>query len=310
MKPRPALFIVFACFIWQLATQVSAQTLTIAITPAVPQPHARYEKIPNPDATKFDAIKNKQQHIMVLASKNTPSRSEAWQAVIKLLSETSGVELQMVPFVSRLEFELAMSKGSYDLAYLDPLQFHQFKTHPGYNALVKRRAQPLQALIVTPQTTPVTSIKDLAGQSIAYPGLLNYDASVIARESLRRLQIDHIPRFYPSSEAVFKAVLAGDVAAGATRIEDLKGQDLDIQQKLHILWDTPGYTPYALAAHPRVSFFTINRLQRALVRLDKTERGRELLSHIFVENGFETASNGDWHDAAAIDPKSLRQHAQ
>lgn len=307
MKKRFLITLLSALALWQHALHSCAETLTIAISPAVPKPHARYEQVPNPDATKFDAIKNKQQHIMVLASDDTPTRSAAWQAFVDLLSETSGVTLKMVPFASRLDFEIGMSKGAFDLAYLDPLQFLQFKAHPGYNALVKRRAQPLQALIVTTQNSPAASIKDLTNRTIGFPGLLHYDASVIARESLKRLQIDHSAHFMPSSQAVFEAVLAGEVPAGATRIEDLRAQPLDTQQKLRILWETPGYTPYALAAHPRVAFFTINRLQRALVRLDKSERGRDVLQHIFVANGFETASNGDWHDAASIDPTILHQ---
>ncbi len=290
-----------------LSIAVNAKPLKLAISPAFPEPFDRYEEVPNPNATKFDNIKNKRQHIMVLAKNSTPSRYAAWQALVEHLQKKSGIEIELQPFASRLAFELAVNKGEFDLVYLDPMQFVTFKRHPGYNAFVKRTAQPIRSMIVVRNDHAAENVKQLQGLRIAFPSPLDFGGSIVPRESLKRLEIGYQAVFKASSSEVLQAVLAGEVEAGATRIEDFKGEDLSTQQKLRTLWNTPGFTPFALAAHPRVSFFTINRLQRALVTMDNSEQGRAILADIFVENGFETAGNGDWHDVEAIDLESLNQ---
>ena len=306
MKTRISTAAAFASlllFVFSVSAQ--AQTLTLAISPSHPSPYIPYEEVPNPEATKFDAIKNKRQHIMVRAGEQAPTREQAWQAVIKELSQRSGVDLKLVIPKERLAFELAMNKGEFDLAYLDPMQFVAFKQHPKYNAFAKRRAQPIKGLIVVRQDSSSTDINELKAATIGYPDPLSFGGSIVPRESLRRIGVDYQPKFYASADLTFKALLKQEVAAIATRDEDLKGQDLSTQQKVKILWSSPGFTPYAFAAHPRVSFFTINRLQRALINMDRTEEGRNLLADIFVANGFETASNSDWHDVESIDINKL-----
>jgi len=71
------------------------------------------------------------------------------------------------------------------------------------------------------------------------------------------------------------------------------------------VWDGPGFTPYPLAAHPRVDFFTLTRFKNSMIRMWKTPEGKKLLRDIYVNNGFETAKNSDWEEVDRIDLESL-----
>lgn len=234
-----------------------------------------------------------------------PSKEEAWLAVFNYLGEQAGIDFKFEPARSQLSFELKLAKGYYDFAYTNPLQFVAFNEFPGYKAVSKRKAQPIRGMIFVKKKGPISSLTELRDASIAFDGLLNFPASVVLRESLARLNVNINPKFLASQKQVYSEVSSGDAIAGGGTYESFESQPIETRRKLRIIWDSPGYTPYAFSAHPRVPFFTIIRLQRAMVSLIKQEEGKALLHDIFVNNGFEVARDSDWDDARLIDLETL-----
>jgi ABC-type phosphate/phosphonate transport system substrate-binding protein len=286
--------------------------LIIGVSPSLPKPVAELEIIV--DQKKRKKLKfssNKEQ----LEASNTPpprktsellpTKHQAWQNIFNFISEDSSLELKFIPAKSQLDFELKLAKGFYDLAYITPLQFQAFRDYPGYQAQVKRKSQPIRGMIFVKKNGPITTLTDLRDATIAFPGLLNFPASIVPRESLQRLKVNIIPQFLASDAQVYAAVAKGQQIAGGGTEESFRAQPAEIQNSLRMIWDTPGFSPYALVAHPRVDFFSLTRLKRALVNMNNTEEGAKLLKYIFVNNGFEVARNSDWDEIKLIDLNTL-----
>ena len=54
----------------------------------------------------------------------------------------------------------------------------------------------------------------------------------------------------------------------------------EYRDKLRVLWKTDGYTPHAFAAHPRVPKEVVEKIQKAMLAMDKEPYGKILLKSI------------------------------
>jgi ABC-type phosphate/phosphonate transport system substrate-binding protein len=303
------------------STTIQAKVLVFGVAPSLPKPVAELEdlrKLAIKKKSKF-AVKQKkldqQDHGFTRNTHKLPTKTEAWNQVLSFLSRKSGLELKYEPSTSQLDFELKLAKGYYDLAYTTPMQFHAFREFPGYQAQAKRKSQPIRGMIFVKKNGPISTLSELRGSTIAFPGLLDFAASVVPRESLSKLKFDVIPQFLPSQSAVYKGIAHGKYIAGGGTDESFRALPPEIRNSIRMLWDSPGFSPYPLIAHPRVDFFSLTKLKRALVNMVKDEEGKELLKYIFVDNGFEVAKNNDWDEISLIDLNVLngstkRTHAQ
>ena len=290
-----------------LAHSSIAKPLIVGVAPSLPKPVAELEELEKQiikKKSKFAAKQkklNEQNLTFAPTSNNLPSKTEAWQNVLAFLANKSGLKLQYEPANSQLDFELKLAKGHYDLAYTTPIQFHAFREFPGYQAQAKRKSQPIRGMIFVKKNGPISTLSDLRGSTIAFPGVLDFAGSIVPRESLLKLNFEIIPQFLPNQEKVFEGIAHGKYIAGGGTDESFRALPPEIRNSLRLLWDSPGFSPYPLIAHPRVDFFSLTKLKRALVNMIKDDEGKRLLKYIFVDNGFEVAKNSDWDEIALID---------
>ena len=78
----------------------------------------------------------------------------------------------------------------------------------------------------------------------------------------------------------------------------------DIREQLRVLWVSPGYTPHAFAAHPRLGESVVQTIRKAMVELDQTDAGRTLLGNLNLK-GIVPAENSEWDDIRALNLQLL-----
>lgn len=282
-----------------MVAEPSHAALKFGVDPNLPSPSPSYEEDRSELQTKRFA-KVRYRRIDPI------DKETAWQRTINLLEQQSRLDIEIEYPTGLLDFELKLAKGYYDLAYISPIQFASFNTRNGYKAVAKRKAQPLRGLVVIrADNTAVQSLRDLKGQTMVFPGLLDFESSIAPRVSLHKLSIPYIPEITKDAETAYQQVLDGMAPSAAGSRISFQSLPPPKQQQLKIIWDTPGFTPYAFAAHTRVPVYSLIRLQKALVGLTKSDTGRELLPLIHASNGFEVAKDSDWHDVRDIDLNQL-----
>ncbi len=289
-----------------LTLNISAKPLIISVAPSYPIPVSLTtpEDI-TPGIKKLKSEIPDKPAKPPLNSENIPGKNEIWEMVFAYISEESNIELSFEPATSQLDFELNLAKSKYDLALVSPLQFEAFRVNPGYQAQIKRKSQPIRAIIFVKKNGNIKSFSELRNAIIAFPNPLNFESSVVPRESLKRLNFNIIPQFLPSETAVYKQVISEQYIAGAGTHENFLAQPIEIRNSLKVIWDSPGFSPHALVAHPRVDFLSLIKLKRAFVDMIKNEEAKKLLPYIFVDNGFEVARDSDWDEIKLIDLNEL-----
>lgn len=311
--PRPYLttrhhFLLFTVFlIGFIFSQASfAKQLIVSVAPSYPVPVSLMTPEDVAPSTKKLRFEKKEEPTTKKVNyEKLPGKNEIWQDVFSYISQETGIDLVFEPATSQLDFELNLAKSHYDLALLSPLQFDAFRLNPGYQAQLKRKAQPIRAIIFVKKNGRIKSFSELRDATIAFPNPLNFESSIVPRESLKRLNFSITPQFLPSETAVYKEVISEKYVAGSGTHENFLAQPIEIRNSLKIIWDSPGFSPHAFVAHPRVDFFSLVKLKRAFVDMIKNEEAKKLLPYIFVDNGFEVARDSDWDEIKLIDLKAL-----
>lgn len=218
-----------------------------------------------------------------------------WGPIIRHISENTGYPILFKTAPDIPEFERRLAKGEYDLAYMNPYHYLIFNKSPGYRAFAKQKDKKIVGILVSNKSDPVTSLQALQGKTLAFPSPSAFAASMLPRAFLRKTGISYQTKYVSSHDSVYQNVSRGFFPAGGGIIRTLKNSSADIQGKLAILWQSPGYTPHAFAAHPRVPQDVIQRVRETMVDMDQRVEGRGLLAAIKFK-GIEDSAPGDWDD--------------
>lgn len=276
--------------------------LLVGISPAVPAPFMHQEPV-----QETPGFRKKHKPEETPNRPKLPGRVQVWSDAVAHLGEKAGLDMEADLPQSQLVFERKLANGQYDFAYISPMQFISAREFPGYTAIAKRKAEPLRSVIVVKKFSPFKTFAELRDLKIGFSHPLDYTGSIIPRDSLQRANFSVQGSFLPNQQQVLNAVLTGKIDAGAVGSEAWDATGPEFSQSLRVIWDSPGYTPFAFVAHPRLPFYSTTKMQRALVGMIKHEDGQALLEFMHVRNGFESATNSDWHDAQNIDLDKLNQ---
>ena len=198
------------------------------------------------------------------------------------------------------EFEARVVAGEYDIAYMNPYHFTVFNRRPGYHALAHQAETRIKGILVVRRDSPLQALADLDGAELAFPAPAAFAATVLPQAELRQQGVRFTPRYVSSHDSVYRGVAAGLFVAGGGIQRTFAAVAPEIRDQLRVLWETKGYTPHAIAAHPALDPDTFARVRAALLSLNDSAEGRELLSGIQFD-GLVSAEDADWDDVRALD---------
>ncbi|GHX60287.1 phosphate/phosphite/phosphonate ABC transporter substrate-binding protein [Vibrio cholerae] len=240
----------------------------------------------------------------VVPQQSPEELAKRWVPILENLSETTGFSIEFHTASTIPEFEQRVLNGEYDLVYMNPYHYTFFHQQPGYVALAKQKDQKLQGIIVVTQESPIKSIQDLDGKSLAFPSPAAFAATIIPQALLKKEGINIESQYVSSHDSVYLNVANGFFVAGGGIKRTFNNAPKAITSQLRILWESPSFTPHAFAYHPRLHSDQVSAVQNALVNLDQTEKGRLQLKAIGF-SGIEAAQDSDWDDIRELDIQTL-----
>jgi len=233
--------------------------------------------------------------------------AQMWVPLLQRLQVVSGVPLQFATAKDIPTFEQGLAAGRYDFAYMNPFHFVVFNVAPGYRALARDRDQRLKGIMVVAKQAPYTALEDLANQELVFPAPGAFAASILTRAELERRGIPFQTRFVASHDSVYLNVAGGHFAAGGGIRRTLEALNPEVREQLRILWETPGFTPHAIAVSPRVTEQDAQAVGQALLNL--ADEAPELLANAAL-SPLTLAKDSDWDDIRALDVDRLRRLSQ
>lgn len=228
--------------------------------------------------------------------------AKKWIPIFNYLSTKTGIKLNFMTAPNIPAFEKRLAKGEYDIAYMNPYHFTIFNQSPGYQAFAKAKNKRIKGILVTKKTTPIESLISLNNKTLAFPAPAAFAATLLTQATLKQNQVNFKAQYVSSHDSVYHSVARGLFPAGGGVMRTFGNVEPDIQKQLKILYTTDGFTPHAFAAHPRIDKRIIQKLQQAMLAMDKDPDGQQLLQSINIK-GIESASNSHWDDVRALDIK-------
>ena len=222
-----------------------------------------------------------------------------WTPVCRRLSEQTGQRGGFKTAKDIPTFEQRLAAGEYDIAYMNPYHYTVFSIDPGYRAFARETEKRIRGIVVVPKGSAYQSIGELDGKTLAFPAPAAFAASVLPRAYFKKNGIAITPQYVKSHDSVYLAVSRGLYPAGGGIQRTFNNIPDATRAGLRILWTTPGYTPHAFAAHPRLSAAAVASLARALAAMGTDANGRKLLQNLkFKPIG--PARDQDWDDVREL----------
>lgn len=225
---------------------------------------------------------------------------QSWGPVLRYLQQHTGDRFVFRTAVDIPTFEQRVNDGEYDFAYMNPYHFTVYnQADTGYQALAKAKDKRIKGILVVRADSALHALADLEGATLAFPSPAAFAASVLPRAHLKAQGVEFGLRYVSSHDSVYKAVAKGLFVAGGGVLRTFEATDPSVRQQLRILWTTPGYTPHAIAVHPRVAKERVAAVREALLGMANDEVGRTALDGLKIK-AFAAATNADWDDVRAL----------
>ena len=242
----------------------------------------------------------------VVPQQSATELARTWVPLINLLQAKSGLQLRFATAPDIPSFERRLAAGDYDFAYMNPYHYTVFHRQPGYQVFAKEKDRLLKGIVVVRKDSPYQALADLRDQTVVFPAPASFAATVLVRASFAGQHIAITPKFVSSHDSVYFNVARGFYPAGGGVIRTFENLEPATRDQMRILWTSQGYTPHAIAAHPRLAAGTVKRLQEAMLALDNDPDGRAVLEGIGFK-GIVTAGDADYDAVRNLHLELLEQ---
>jgi len=236
----------------------------------------------------------------VVPQQSASKLAKIWTPIIEQLSLNSGVNIKFTTAPDIPTFEKRLSEGQYDIAYMNPYHYIVFNQSIGYQAISKARDKKIKGIIVVAKNGLINELTDLNNSTLAFPAPAAFAATILTQATLNANNVNFKAKYVSSHDSVYLTVAKGIYPAGGGVLRTFNNIDPSIRSQLRILSTTQGYTPHAIAVHPRVIKAQQFKIQRELNALEKTKSGQILLDSINIK-GFESATDSDWNDIRQLE---------
>lgn len=235
--------------------------------------------------------------------------AEDWGPLLAEVGRRAGVTLAFRTAQNIPAFEERLSKGEFDLAYMNPYHYVVFHEAAGYRAFAREKDRRIKGIVVVRRDSPYKALADLAGMRVALPAPAAFAASILPQTEFGRLGIPIEAKFVSSHDSAYRAVASGLFEAGGGIQRTFEAAPDEVREGLRVLAETPAYTPHAFAAHPRIDAAVLARVRAAMQSLDADEAGRKLLAPLAFK-GIAAAADADWNDIRKLDIRQLERYGK
>lgn len=174
-----------------------------------------------------------------------------------------------------------LRRQTYDIAFVQPFDYVDAHDKHGYLPLA-RRGEPLEALIVVRQDSPLKSLNDLKGKSIAMPppdaAVSHMTSMALQRAGIQpgsSVRFDHVRNHF----ACLQSALIGSADACGTSDQAMLHfeKQKQITSRLRVLHRTAPLPHALFVAHRRVDTRHREILQATILNWPRTEEGRRII---------------------------------
>jgi phosphonate transport system substrate-binding protein len=222
-----------------------------------------------------------------------------WAPIVQHVAQTTGVELELTTGSDIPSYQNEIKNGKFDFAFVNAYHYTLFHESVGYDAFARQQGADTVGIIVVRKDSPIKSVADLQGLTVAFPAPTAIAATVLQLSYLNSQKVEVRPTYMTTMDNVYSAVARGLHPAGGGEMRTFESMDSTMRNDLRILWTAPALPAHPFFAHPRVPKEVVAKVQKAMVELGTTDSGKHLLRAVRFK-GIEATSDADYNDVRSL----------
>lgn len=235
------------------------------------------------DSCLGDTSSNKHYSVYLIPRLSATQLFSSWSPFLDRLGKESNICFDLVIPKKFSEFENAVLTGKPDFALLNPYHQVMVARSPGYIPLVRDEHSKLAGVIIVNKESPIQTLEQLDGKTVAFPAPNAYVASLLMRAMLAQKGIHITPKYLGSHSNVYRAVALGDIEAGGGANTTLSDEPKSLQSELRVLFTSPSYMPHPFSAHPRVPPQLREKVIQGFLKIYADASGKKMLKAIQID---------------------------
>lgn len=251
------------------------------------------------------AAEEKEYLFSIVPQQSASKTVRIWDPVLRYLSERSGHKLRLKVYKDIPTFEQSLSEAEGDFSYMNPYHYTVFHRGSGYQALAKAKDKQIEGILVVKKDGPIKTVAQLEHANLAFPSPAAFAASLLIRGWLTQQGVEFTPVYVRSHDSGYLNVSKDRFLGSGGVMRTFNNMDAKVRNQLRILHTTQGYTPHAIASHPRVPAEVVKDVQKALLSMDRNETSIPLLQELKIK-GWQQAHDNDWDDIRALNLQELK----
>ena len=237
-----------------------------------------------------------------------------WNPILDYVSDKSGVRLSLLLGRTSAETTAVVVAGESDFAFTNHL-FSPDRAKLGWKVFARRNAPPVKGQIIVRAQSPIKTLTDLEGKSVAFPGAEALVAYKVTFAHLSEKKVNVTSVFAGNHDGAFSQMHAGRADAMGANSQLVAEYAEREDRKFRVLWSSPPFNDLALMASPRVPPAKVKAVANAFLGMHKDPVGLQVLeaaanaAQAKIPLSFVTATDADYaayRDFYRRAPASLR----
>lgn len=236
-----------------------------------------------------------------------PKTAAYWNPIIRYVSERSGVNLELKIGRTSADTTAYVLAGEIDFVFSNHL-FSPEREKLGWKVFARRWTPPIHSQIVAAAESDITSLEQLAGQEVVFPGPEAFVAYRVSYGHLLTRGIDVKVVFAGNHNAAFAQLFAGKSKAMGANSALVEGHAAKTGKRFRVLWTSEGFHDLALMASSKVPEADVKSVASAFIGMHRDPVGKAILRKSSDEVGLDPQAY--FLPSTAADYESYRRFYQ
>ena len=228
----------------------------------------------------------------VLNQQPAAETAALWNPILQYLNAKTGLVLKLKMGATVQETDAMTARGEFDFLYSNH-NFDPVYAQANYRALAQWGGHPLIGQIVVLADSPITSLEQLEGKTVAFPSKDAFIAYQVTRDALKRAGIPILPVFGASQQGAAVQLQTGRADAASLNKLFAERFQSEGKGKFHVLFESDAWPNIPVQAHPRIAKADAESVRQALIKMHDDPDGRALLTKLKIP-GFLPVSDADY----------------
>jgi phosphonate transport system substrate-binding protein len=199
-----------------------------------------------------------------------------WNPILDYVSAKSGVNLTLKIGRTSADTTSFVLANEVEFVFTNHL-FSPEREKMGWQVLARRNAPPIKGELVVPADSPITSVAQLAGQDVGFPGPEAFISYKVPYAYLLGKGIAINVVFGGNMDAALTQMWSGKVKAVGGNSQLIEGYAARENRKYRVLWTSEPFHDLALMASSRVPERDRKAVAAAFVGMADDPKGKEIL---------------------------------